>query len=204
MTIQGPKSPFKELDMKAPIRQQLANVIILEFPVIYVFLPSHDINFQVIKDVNPTIHKPLQKDSDANQTPKGISFKEEEIEDDNNSTDPKIFDLMEHLDSGLSHQTLSQNKSTEQEALNNSSEKPLLEGDTAGTNGLEFSEHITFDFDQNFMDVYADLMAQINPDDFLDFEGGFSNKTDVEEKDLCGVSGIFPVPEELEEGEIAE
>ena len=189
MLIQGPKSPFKELDMKAPIRQQLANVVILEFPVIYVFLPSYNVNFEVIKDVNPTIHKLLQKDFDGNQSPKGISFREEEIEDDRSPTDPQIYDLMKHL----------------------YSDKPLLEGDTAGnlshsspkTKELDFSENIAFDFDNNFMDVYADLMAQINPDDFLDFESEFSNKI-VEERDLCGIGGILPVPEELEEGEIAE
>lgn len=211
MFIQGPKSPFKELDMKAPIRQQLANVVILEFPVIYVFLPSHNVNFEVIKGVKPTIQKPLQKDCDGDQSLKGIAFREEEIEDDSNPTDSKIFDLMEHRGSGLSHQMVGQNKSSEQ-ALNNSSDKPLPEGETAEnlshsppkTKELEFSENIAFDFDQNFMDVYADLMAQINPDDFLDFESEFSNKTEVEERDLCGTSGILPVPEELEEGEIAE
>lgn len=197
--------------MKAPIRQQLANVVILEFPVIFVFLPSHNVNFEVIKNVNPTIHKPPQKDCDGNQSPKGIAFKEEEIEDDKNPADPLILDLMEHRGSGLSHQMLSQNMSSEQ-ALNNSSDKPSLEGDTAGnlshssprTDELKFSEDMTADFDdQNFLDIYADLMAEINPS-FLDFESEFPNKTEVEDRDLCGATGIFTVPEELEEGEIPE
>lgn len=114
----GPKSPFKELDMKAPIREQLANVIILEFPVLHVFLPSHSVNFEVVKPVNPLIHKPLQKDCDGAQSPKGIPFREEEIEDDDNSSpNPHIFDLMKHLDSELSHQMPIQNKSSEK-ALN--------------------------------------------------------------------------------------
>ncbi|KAF7842948.1 Box C/D snoRNA protein 1 [Senna tora] len=207
----GPKSPFKELDMKAPIRQQLANVVVLEFPVIHVFLPSDNINFEVIKNVNPTIHKPLQKDCDDNQSPKGISFREEEIQDDNNSTDSQIFDLMKNKGADLSCQVLSQNKSSE-DALNNSSDKPLLEGDIAGkfshsypeTKELEFAEKIALDFEENFMDVYADLMAQINPGDFFDFESEFANKTEVEERDLCGASGTFPSPEELEEGEIPD
>lgn len=211
MLIQGPKSPFKELDMKAPIREQLANVVILEFPVIHVFLPSHNVNFEVIKPVNPTMHKPLQKDCDGAQSPKGIPFREEEIEDDDNSPNPQILDLMKHLDSELSHQTPSQNKSSEQ-ALNISSDNHLLEGDTAGnlshsslkSNDLDLSENVGFDLDSNFMDIYSDLMALINPEDFLDYERQPSNKPEVEGMDLGGGSGICPVPEELEEGEIAE
>lgn len=204
MLIQGPKSPFKELDMKAPIREQLANVVILEFPVIHVFLPSHSINFEVIKPVNPTTHKPLQKDCDGTQSPKGIPFREEEIEeDDNSSPEPHVFDLMKHLNSE-SHQLPGQNKS--------SSDKPLIEGDTAGhlshsshkSKDSDLSENVPYDLDSNFMDIYSDLMAIINPEDFIDCESELSNKPEVEGRDLGGVSGICPVPEDLEEGEIAE
>ncbi|KAF7815368.1 Box C/D snoRNA protein 1 [Senna tora] len=140
-----------------------------------------NINFEVIKNVNPTIHKPLQKDCDDNQSPKGISFREEEIQDDNNSTDPQIFDLMKNKGVDLSCQVLSQNKSSE-DALNNSSDKPLLEGDIAG----KFSHS----YPRNW--------------NFLIISREFSNKTEVEERDLCGASGTFPTPEELEEGEIPD
>lgn len=211
MLIQGPKSPFKELDMKAPIREQLANVIILEFPVIHVFLPSHNVNFEVIKPVNPTIHKPLLNDRDGAQSPKGIPFREEEIEDDNSSPNPQILDLLKHLDSELSHQVPSQNKSSEQ-ALNISSDNPLPEGDTSGnpshsslkSNDLDLSENMPFDCDSNYMDIYSDLMSLINPEEFIDYEGEHTHKPEVEGRGLGGVSGICPVPEELEEGEIAE
>ncbi|XP_028755062.1 box C/D snoRNA protein 1-like [Neltuma alba] len=207
----GPKSPFKELDVKAPIREQLANVVILEFPVVHVFLPSHNVNFEVIKPVNPTLHKPLQRDCDGAQSPKGMAFREEEIEDDNSSPDPHILDLMKHLDSELSHQMPSQNKSSER-AVNISSDGPLLEGDTAGdlshsspkSDDLDLSENMALDFDSNYMDIYSDLMALINPEDFIDYESELSNKPGVEGRDLGGVSGTCPVPEELEEGEIAE
>ena len=60
--------------MKAPIKEQLANIVILEFPVVFVFLPSHTINFEVIKDVNINTHKSLKKDSEGNQSPEGESF----------------------------------------------------------------------------------------------------------------------------------
>ncbi|KAK7270795.1 hypothetical protein RJT34_26220 [Clitoria ternatea] len=205
----GRQSPFKELDMKAPIRQQLANIVILEFPVIFVFLPSHKINFEVIKDVNTSKHKAPQKDCDANQSQEGVSFREEVIEDDN-SADPQVFDLMKHVDSSLSHRVLAQNTSSGK-APNDSSDKSLFEEDTTGnlphtlteTNELKLSEDMEFDFDEDFMDIYTDLLDQTNPDDFLDFDSEFANET-KNEIDLIGSSGIFPLLEELEEGEIPE
>ena len=54
---QGPRSPFRELDVKAPIRQQLSNLVILEYAVIYVFLPSHNFDFEVVKEANPVTLK---------------------------------------------------------------------------------------------------------------------------------------------------
>ncbi|KAI9107309.1 hypothetical protein K1719_021697 [Acacia pycnantha] len=207
----GPKSRFKELDMKAPIRKQLANVTILEFPVIHVFLPSHNVNFKIIKPVNPTIHKPLQNDRDGAQSPECIPFREEEIEDDNNSPNPEILDLLKHLDSELPHQMPSQNESSEQ-ALNISSDNPLPEGDIVGnlshsslkSDNLDLSENMPFDFDSNYMDIYSDLMSLINPEEFINYEVEHTHEPEVEGRDLGGISGICPVPEELEEGEIAE
>ncbi|TKY50613.1 Box C/D snoRNA protein 1 [Spatholobus suberectus] len=201
----GPRSPFKELDMKAPIRQQLANIVILEFPVVFVFLPSYRINFEVIKDVNTSKHKSLQKDSEDNQIPQGLSFREEMIEDDNNSADPQVFDLMKHVESSLS-----QNMSSET-APNDFSDKSLFEGDTVGnishslteTKELKFSADMEFDFDQNLMDFYADILDQTNPDDLFDFDSEFAKKTE-NEMDLIGTSELFPLPDELEEGEILE
>ncbi|XLS90663.1 hypothetical protein HN51_066671, partial [Arachis hypogaea] len=204
----GPKSPFKELDMKAPIRQQLADVVILEFPVVFVFLPSHRIDFEVIKNVNQIDNKSLPKDSEDGQEPEGVSFREEEIEDD--STDPQVLDLMKNLESSTSNQVPTHNMSSEK-APTGSSDKPLFEEDTVGNPShsslknkeLKISEDMTFDFDPELMDVYANLMADMNPDNFLDFDGEFSKKTD-NEIGLIGTNGVLPVPEELEEGEIPE
>ncbi|TKY45055.1 Box C/D snoRNA protein 1 [Spatholobus suberectus] len=201
----GPRSPFKELDMKAPIRQQLANIVILEFPVVFVFLPSHRINFEVIKDVNTSKHKSLQKDSEDDQILQGLSFREEVIEDDNNSADPEVFDLMKHMESSVS-----QNVSSEK-APNDFSDKSLFEGHTLGnlshslteTKELKFSEDMEYDFDQNLMDFYADILDQTNPDVLFDFDSEFAKKTE-NEMDLIGTSELFPLPDELEEGEILE
>ena len=58
--------------------------------------------------------------------------------------------------------------------INNSS------GTIAAENGLHSSskdkeqgqfEDLEFDFDQGLIDSYSDLIAEINPDDFLDLDG---------------------------------
>lgn len=207
----GPRSPFRELDVKIPIKQQLANIVILEYPVIYVFLPSHSFDFEVIKDANPVTHKPELKDFGSNPSPQGVPFKEEEIEDDSNSSDPHVYDLMKNVSSSPMHQFPHWNSRSEK-ATNNSSERPLLARVATGnsshsssnTNEPGVSDLMEFDFDQGLMDAYSDLMAVINPDDFLDLEGEFAEEVDVEEGiDLPGVRGVFSA-EELEEGEILE
>ncbi|XP_004488054.1 uncharacterized protein [Cicer arietinum] len=197
----GPKSPFKELDMKAPIREQLKNVVILEFPVVFVFLPSHNINFEVIKDVDCSTPKSPLKDSEINLSPEGITFREEVVIEDDNS-DPKVFDLLkfvETVEPSSSHQ-----------APNDSLDKPVFEGEIEGNlspaslidRELKMSEGVTFDFEQEFMDdIYADLMSHLNPDEFLNFDNEFAKKDEV---DLFGADGEFRVPKELEEGEILE
>ena len=83
MSLQDPRSPFCELDIRAPIRHQLASLVILEYPLIHVFLPSHSYDFNVIKDVNPRCHQLELKESVAIDHPssEGISFKEKEIEE---------------------------------------------------------------------------------------------------------------------------
>ena len=43
-----------------------------------------------------------------------------------------------------------------------------------------------FDFEQGLLDVYYDIInAQINPDDFLDWEGSFSKEVKSEERIDC-------------------
>ncbi|XP_013590787.1 PREDICTED: box C/D snoRNA protein 1-like [Brassica oleracea var. oleracea] len=46
----GAKATFKELDIKASLRQQLAKVAIVEYPVIHVYLPSQSYDFEGIRD----------------------------------------------------------------------------------------------------------------------------------------------------------
>jgi len=211
MQIQGPKSLFKEIDIKMPIRKQLADIVILEFPVVFVFLPSHRINFEVITDVNTRKHKSPQKDSEENQIPQGLSFREEVIEDDNSSVDPQVFDIMKQVESSLSHELVNQHTSSEI-APDDSSNKSLFEGDTGGdlshslseTKNLKLPEEdIDFDFDQDLMDFYHDILDQTSPGDLFDFDSDFAKKTE-NKIDIIGASELFPLPNELEEGEIPE
>ncbi|PNY00443.1 box C/D snoRNA protein 1 [Trifolium pratense] len=207
----GPKSPFKELDMKAPIKQQLENVVILEYPVVFVFLPSHSIDFEVIKAVNPSIPKSPPNDSEIIPIPEGLLFREEVIEDDNNSDDPKVFDLMKQVESSSAHQVLTENNNSD-EVLNDSLDISVFEGDVEGNlspsslldRELNLFEDGTLAFDQDFMDdTFADLMRHLSSEEFLDFDSVFANN---DENDIGLLAPIeeFPVPEELEEGEIQE
>ncbi|XAR54316.1 hypothetical protein NMG60_11029385 [Bertholletia excelsa] len=97
----GPKSPFRQLDIKASLKEQLANLVILEYPVIHVFLPSHSYNFEVMKD---DLRGKKVKDSISNNlpSPTGVTFREEEIEDDT-SSDPQILDLAKHSECELNY-----------------------------------------------------------------------------------------------------
>ncbi|XP_030962069.1 putative box C/D snoRNA protein SPCC613.07 [Quercus lobata] len=209
----GPRSPFRELDVKAPIRQQLSNLVILEYPVIYVFLPSHNFDFEVVKEANPVTHKTKFKDFGSNPSPipEGVPFKEEEIEEDNSSSDPHVFDLMKHVNSSPMRRFPHRNKLSEK-VINNSSERSLLSRVETGNCSLfgsaeepGVSEIREFDFDQGLIDAYSDLIAENNPDDFLDLEGVFTDEVIVEEiRNFSEEQGVFSAEEELEEGEILE
>lgn len=204
--MQGPKAPFRELDIKAPIRQQLENLVILEYPVIHVFLPSHAYDFKVIRDAIP--HKTENKHSVSSNhpSPKGVTFREEEIEDDT-SPNPQVLDLMNYA-------IPSKDKVIETE-FHEKLENPLLETDAhkapdnlycsrINTKNPGVFEDTDFDFEQGLIDAYSDLIAQTNPDDFLDWEGMFPEEVGPEERreNPAFSRGIPVEDEELEEGEI--
>ncbi|XP_068330184.1 uncharacterized protein [Pyrus communis] len=204
----GARSPFCELDIRVPIRQQLANLVILEYPVIYVFLPSHSLDFEVVKNSPPTFGKPELKIYGRNDlSAGGVPFKEEEIEEDNSY--PKVFDLMKHVTSS-SPPNIS-NKRRCEKPLDDSFARPLSVTVETGNDSHSssdakkqvFLEDMDFDFDQGLIDEYSDLMAEINPDDFLDLEGEFT-KEGVAERNLSSVRKFLLADDDVEEGEILE
>ncbi|GLT62873.1 hypothetical protein SLA2020_354760 [Shorea laevis] len=205
----GPRSPFRELDMKAPIRKQLANIVIVEYPVIHVFLPSHSFDFEVFRE-DRSVNRSELKDygNNDNGSPKGVTFREEEIKEDNNS-DPQVFDILKHVNSSPKHQIHDQNRF---EKSSNNSAKALL-GSTGAGKSLQSSSHakesidledMKIDFDQGLLDIFSDIMAEINDDDFLPLRAEFSKEPETQEKGNLPNSKEDCFPEELEEGEIAD
>ncbi|PKI58880.1 hypothetical protein CRG98_020719 [Punica granatum] len=188
----GPKSPFRELDVEAPIRQQLANLVILEYPVIHVFLPTHTCDFEIHRDAHPITQKKDVKDvhSSEHLPAKGVCFLEEEFEEDGH-LEYGIEDLAKHQ-RGSAMEKLCHKKMA--------SSGPLP-GRVSSSNGIPqpvIREYVTqekmeFDFDQGLIDTYSDLIAQTNPDDFLDLDGECSGKGE-----------ISLASDEVEEGEILE
>lgn len=181
-----PRSPFRELDIRAPIRQQLAKLVIIEYPVIHVFLPSHSLDFEVVKDViTHQVQPKTDPVNDSQPSPKGTFFREEEIKD-HDSADPHVLDLMnqsnsktEPKDEGFIHKSL--------DSADNGNE-------------LGVADLMNFDFDPELIDVYSNLISETNPDDFLDLDGLLCDDLQLhEEKSDCKV-----IKEELEEGEIAD
>ncbi|CAI9764950.1 unnamed protein product [Fraxinus pennsylvanica] len=75
----GRRSPYRKLNIKAPILEQLANLVILEYPVIHTV------------------------DADY-PSPKGVTFREEEFED-GGSSNPLISDLTNHSNQNMVAQT---------------------------------------------------------------------------------------------------
>lgn len=180
----------------------------MEYPVIYVAGPSQIFDFEVIKDVNPSKHKPELKGSESKGhiSPAGIHFKEEEIED-NGSLDPQVFDLTKHENSYSLHQFSHESRS---EMVNKSSDRDLASvmGTSSALRSIsktkkqDIFDDLDFEFDQGLIDAYSDLIAEINPDDFLDFEGEFSKVEVVGERNYPGNEGFFLQEDDLEEGEI--
>ncbi|XP_076944136.1 uncharacterized protein LOC143614639 [Bidens hawaiensis] len=179
----NPKSPVRELDINAPLRKQLSNLTIIEYPVIHIFLPSHTPDVEVVKDiVSQQVQPKPDLVNDSQPSPKGVFFKEEEINDDN-SADPHVLDLTdksniktETKDKGLIHKSLDS---------------------TYNDNDNELVDLINFEFEPELVDVYSTLISETNPDDFLDFDG-LCDDLPSKEDGLCGA-----INEELEEGEIA-
>lgn len=199
--------------MKAPIRQQLENVVILEYPVVFVFLPSHTISFEVIENVIPSTPKSPQKDSEVNLIPEGVSFREEEIEDDNNFDDPKVFDLLKHAESSPSLQVLTENMFSEK-ALNDSLDIPGFEGDIEGnllppsvidTAFPQLPESGVFDFEQLMYDDSYGFDCAF-PQVFPDFDSEFPKKDENEIDMFVAFDKLHQQgqSEQLEEGEIPD
>ncbi|XP_074574504.1 uncharacterized protein LOC141830951 [Curcuma longa] len=217
----GTKSPYCQLNIRAPIGQQLQNTMVVEFPVIHVFLPSHCYDFEVEK-TKSSIKKDEKSDS-ANclSSPKGVAFREEEIEEGELPSDTVVVDLM-HCKTYESCNSTQIDRSSNASA-NGDKYMPALvaqslepfpsekhEVPTKDTNahlaGLPSNrclEEDKFDFEQEVKDACSDLIGELNPDDFLCFDAQFSGEDEETSNDfLSFVDDLFEA-EDLEEGEIS-
>ncbi|GKV30977.1 hypothetical protein SLEP1_g39730 [Rubroshorea leprosula] len=60
------------------------------------------------------------------------------------------------------------------------------------------------DFDQSLLDIFSDIMAEINDDDFPPLRAEFGKEPEIQEKGNLPNSKEDCFPGELEEGEIAD
>lgn len=254
----GIKSPFRELNIRDPVGQQLEDVLVLEYPIIFVFLPSHSYDFEVEKVAKPSSKsKEAPVSMDSVPSPKGTLFEEEEIEEDEVPVDTLVTDLADHTslvpekvvhDSDMQepnkkhqpsmregakmctryplnlvksspHYTsqISQENETAAEVVSAShmqmcgavseGSKPVASQNCGASSADEAdihsrdtvmavkSEDAKPDFHRELREVYSELLGEMNPDDFLCFDGECSEIDNL--KLLWGV-------EELEEGEIPD
>lgn len=186
--MQGAKVPFKELDIKAPLRQQLAQVTILEYPVIHVYLPSHSYDFEVIRDFDSEKTTPEPK---YYSQAEGATTREEEIEEDDDidSFEPEVLDLMKQINSNPRRQV---------------SEVSKAEGGDA-KNAHHVDDNMELEFEQGLIDTYADIFPELNPGDYFNFECEFAKGFDSDED--CNLQSLAAADldiDGLEEGEIVE
>ncbi|ONI20260.1 hypothetical protein PRUPE_2G005000 [Prunus persica] len=166
------------------------------------------LDFGVVKNATPSFCKPELKTYGRNDpSAGGVPFKEEEIEEDNSY--PKVFDLMKRETS--SSLPLISSRSRCEKAPDDSLTKTLpatvaTDNDShSDSNAKEqgLFEDMDFDFDQGLIDTYSNLIAEINPDDFLDLEGELT-KEELEERNLSSVRKFLLADDDIEEGEILE
>lgn len=133
---------FRKLNIGAPIKDQMSGLSMVEYPVIYVYLPSHDCNLNVEDVAYMKFTTKLEANAETEHSPnpqKGILF-EEEIMDDDDTSDSKVLDL----------------KKTAMQVDISPEKLSSLVG--------------CFEFEQDLKAVYSDIAGELNPDDFLCFD----------------------------------
>ncbi|KNA17734.1 hypothetical protein SOVF_077490 [Spinacia oleracea] len=195
----GNKAPYRELDLDTPLNHLFGGLVILEYPVIRVFLSSDTYDFEVVKDVRPppppSFRDFNRPDRDEPASPVGVTFKEEEIEEDESVHEPQIIiDRLKSSEKVHTHKTNPVGVQTIDKECKIENEE-VFSCDVGKEVEMLDSKIEDFDFDQELIDAYSFLMEESNPDDFLNYktEGeGHVDSTNV----------YFGGMEDLEEGEI--
>lgn len=218
----GLKSPFHELNIKASLGQQLSNILVVEYPVIHVFLPSHSCDFEIERVANTFSEKmEAVKPLDDPPSPKGVLFREEEIEEDDASSDTQFMDLMTYMNPDppndfqmvqkqVTHNMQQLLKASEDSKFVRNNERQACNVEERdgcsymSSKALGLTENMDFDFGQDLRDAYSHLIEQVNPDDFLCLEGGFVEEMEGRRGDQLVMEGVSLREEDIEEGEIVE
>lgn len=200
------KSPFRKLDIKAPMGSQLANMLILEHPIIFVYLPTHEYDFEVeAARISPFHRNTVPSTFDGIPTHNGTLYKVEEVEEGEMPSDTRVTDLMDCMkssanfieapeDANLPSNTCVANEISKVDNAVHFTDKQIPEPISGGfryqpsgethrapaTNSPE-SGDAGFYFDQELRDACSDLIGEMNPDDFLCFDGFYDDSVDLRE-----------------------
>ncbi|KAJ3683238.1 hypothetical protein LUZ60_013465 [Juncus effusus] len=178
------KSPYRELNVKLPINPQFRNILILEYPVIHVFLPTETPDFEIQEFKIPVPKETVISNPGFDAGNEGRVFKEEEIEEGEMESETRVLDLVEHND-GINM---------------------FSEGSMRKCMEPEVRREEDLDFDEEVKQAYSDLIGEMDPDDFLCFDSDNcndeNNKNDNNSSIAVGDLLSGGVKEELEDGEI--
>ncbi|KAG0494449.1 hypothetical protein HPP92_005443 [Vanilla planifolia] len=204
----GKKSTFRKLDINSPLSCQLRNILILEYPLIFVYLPSHEHDFEVETIGKPLARKAVSVTSDDFQSHKGTLFREVEFEEGDMASYTRVTDQMDcekpeatSVDVPSDATAFSDTKFAEAPSkedidvdFTNEHMQKVTNGDCGHLDGEEqmvfapSSPQISEDgfcFEQELTDVYSDLIGEINPDDFLCLDAGYNDADYLGDASWC-------------------
>ncbi|PKA46990.1 hypothetical protein AXF42_Ash011664 [Apostasia shenzhenica] len=205
----GSKSLFRKLNVTSSIGSQLKNIVILEYPVIYVYLHSHHCDFEV--EYVPFSKNEVSSGSDLKPCVKDSLYTEEEIKEADNPSATLVTDLMHRtnpaancldvhkgVNNALNAQVAKNTAGagTTSEFVDTQMPEDNIKGH--GISNVEDCRSIgpnspEFCFEQELTGAYLNLICEINPDDFLSIDDDeiacSVNRRDVSEK-CMGSSGL--------------
>ncbi|XP_020693425.1 uncharacterized protein LOC110107492 isoform X2 [Dendrobium catenatum] len=185
------KSTFRKLDIEAPIGSQLAKIVVLEHPIIFVYLPSHENGFEVEASRMPLLRNPPPSTFDGIPSHNGTLYRVEEVEEGEMPSDTRITDLVDCRKSEAncnvpSNTFIAKEIAKEDKQIteaNTGVVKDQISGEAQGeqaTNSPESGEAV-FYFEKELRDAYSDLIGEMNPDDFLCLDGVYEDSVDLRE-----------------------
>ncbi|KAH0453888.1 hypothetical protein IEQ34_018212 [Dendrobium chrysotoxum] len=192
------KSIFRKLDIKAPIGSQLAKIVVLEHPIIFVYLPSHENGFEVEASRMPLLRNTPPSTFDGIPSHNGTLYRVEEVEEGDMPSDTRITDLVDCRKS-VANCNVPSNTFIAKEIAKTDNAVPFtdkqitvattgvfkhqLSGEAQGelaTNSPESGDAV-FYFEKELRDAYSDLIGEMNPDDFLCLDSVYEDSVDLRE-----------------------